>query len=92
MSKKKRMSSAKKEELVLRLLHGEDLETVSRESGAAMHTLQEWRDLYSRGGRENLKAKPGNSVENELERVIKQQALEIEILKKAKALVDGRKL
>ena len=92
MSKKKRMSSANKEELVMRLLRGEDLETVSRESGMAMHALQEWRDSYTRAGRQGLKAKPGNSVESELGRVIKQQALEIEILKKAKALVDGRKL
>jgi len=82
MSKKKRMSSAKKEELVLRLLRGEDLDTVSRESGVAMHALQEWRDSYTRAGREGLKAKPGNSVESELERQIKQQAMEIEILKK----------
>ena len=92
MSRKKRMSSANREELVMRLLRGEDLETVSRESGVGMHALQDWRDLYTRGGRENLKAKPGNSAESELEKVIKQQALEIEILKKAKALVDGRKL
>jgi len=92
MSRKKRMSSANKEELVLRLLRGEDLDQVSRESGVVLHVLQEWRDLYTRGGRENLKAKPGNSAESELERVIKRQALEIEILKKAKALVDGRKL
>ena len=95
MPKRKRMSSANKEDLVmrvLRVLRGEDLETISRESGVAMHLLQEWRDTYTRAGRESLKAKPGNSVEGELERVIKQQALEIEILKKAKALVDGRKL
>jgi len=92
MPKKKRMSSANKEDLVLRLLRGEDLETVSRESGVAMHVLQDWRDLYTKAGRDGLKAKPGNSVESELERQIKQQALEIEILKRAKALVDGRKL
>jgi len=83
MSKKKRMSSANKEDLVMRVLRGEDLETVSRESGVAMHLLQAWRDTYTRAGRESLKAKPGNSVESELERQIKQQASEIEILKKS---------
>jgi len=92
MAKKTRMSSARKEELVMRLLRGEDLETVSRESGIAMHLLQQWRDSYTQAGREGLKAHPGKPVENDLQRLIKQQALEIEILKKAKALVDGRKL
>lgn len=92
MPKKKRMSSANKEELVIRLLRGEDLETLSRESGIAMHLLQQWRDSYTRAGREGLKAHPGNPAENDLQRLIKQQSLEIEILKKAKALVDGRKL
>lgn len=92
MSKKKRMSSANKEALAMRLLRGEDLETVGRESGVAMHALQEWRDSYTKAGRDSLKAKPGGCVEGELEQVIKQQALEIEIPKKAKALVDGRRL
>ena len=92
MSKKKRMSSAKKEELVLRLLRGEDVESVSRESGIAMHALQQWLESYKRGGRQNLKAHPDNPVQTDLQRIITQQALEIEILKKAKALVEGRKL
>jgi len=92
MPKKKRMSSANKEDLVIRLLRSEDLDAVSRESGIAMHLLQQWRDAYTRAGREGLKAHPGKPVENDLQRLIKQQALEIEILKKAKALVDGRKL
>jgi transposase len=92
MSKKKRMSAAKKEALVLRLLHGEDIESVSRESGIALHLLNEWREAYTRAGREGLKKRPGNPVQTDLQRIITQQALEIEILKKAKALVDGRKL
>lgn len=92
MPKKKRMSAAKKEDLVLRLLRGEDVESVSRESGIALHLLTQWRDSYTQAGREGLKAHPGNPVQNDLQKVITQQSLEIEILKKAKALVDGRKL
>jgi len=92
---KKRMSAAKKEALVLRLLRGEDMETVSRQAGVPLHRLSEWRDMYARGGRESLKAKPGDPVNTELRQtrdLIARQALEIEILKKAKALADGRKL
>jgi len=59
---KKRMSAAKKEALVLRLLRGEDLETVSREAGVPLHKLSDWRDAYSAAGREGLKAKPGDPV------------------------------
>ena len=92
---KKRMSAAKKEALVLRLLRGEDMQTVSREAGVPLHRLNEWRDVYLAAGRESLKAKPGDPVSTELRQardLIARQALENEILKKAKALADGRKL
>jgi hypothetical protein len=36
-------SSGKKAEVVLRLLRGEDVGTVSREVGVAAHELEEWR-------------------------------------------------
>ncbi len=92
---KKRMTTARKEELVLRLLRGEDIETVSRESGVALHQLSQWRDAYTGAGREGLKSKPGDPKSAELKQaheVIARMALENEILKKAKALADGRKL
>ena len=56
MGKKKRRSAAVKEEVVLRLLRGEDLELVSRESGFGLHDLTAWRERYLRGGREALKS------------------------------------
>ena len=91
---KKRMSAAKKEALVLRLLRGEDMESVSREAGVPLHRLSEWRDAYSQGGREALKARAGDPLDTELRQtrdLIAKLALENEILKKAKAFVDGRK-
>lgn len=94
MGKKKRRSVALKEEVVLRLLKGEDLELVSRETGFALHELTAWRERYLRGGRESLKSHPGDPVNAELDqakKLIANQALEIEILKKARALTVGRK-
>ncbi len=94
MAKKKRRSAAVKEEVVLRLLKGEDLELVSRETGFGLHELNAWRDRYLRGGREALKSHPGDPVNSELDqakKLIANQALEIEILKKARALTVGRK-
>ena len=84
-----------KEALVLGLLHGEDLETVSRESVFALHELKQWQDQYKRGGREALKSHPGVAADLELEQarqLIAKQALELEILKKARALAEGRRL
>lgn len=92
---KKRMTAAKKEALVLRLLRGEDMESVSRQSGVPLHRLNDWREAYSRGGREGLKARPGDPLDTELRQardLIARQALELEILKKARALAGGRKL
>ena len=94
MSKKKRRSAAVKEEVVLRLLKGEDLELVSRETGFALHEVNAWRKSYLRGGREALKSHPGDPVSGELDqakKLIANQALEIEILKKARAIAVSRK-
>jgi transposase-like protein len=94
MGKKKRRSASVKEEVVLRLLRGEDLELVSREIGFALHELTAWRERYLRGGREALKSHPGDPANTELDeakKLIANQALEIEILKKARAIAVGRK-
>jgi len=94
MGKKKRRSAVVKEDVVLRLLRGEDLELVSRQSGFSLHELTAWRERYLRGGREALKSHPGDEVNTELEqakKLIANQALEIEILKKARAITASRK-
>ena len=45
-----RMSRARKREAVLRLLRGEDLETVSRALGVTAATLSGWRDAFLAAG------------------------------------------
>ncbi len=94
MAKQRRRMAGTKEEVVLRLLHGEDMETVSRESGFSLHELKKWHDQYKRGGREALKSHPGIAADMELEQarqLIAKQALELELIKKARALAEGRR-
>lgn len=62
MGKKKHRSGAVKKEVVLRLLKGEDLQLVSRETGLALHELTGWRERYLRSGREALKSHPGDAL------------------------------
>ena len=92
--KKSRKSASLKEQAVLRLLKGEDMELVSRETGFAMHELAQWREKYMLGGRENLKSHPKDPHNAELEqrdKLISKLALENEILKKARAITVSRK-
>mgnify|MGYP001235196761 CR=1 FL=1 len=94
MAKKKRRMAGTKEQVVLRLLRGADMEAVSRETGFQLHELAEWRERYMKAGREGLKTRPGDSVSVELQQakmLIAQQALEREIVKKSKALTGSRK-
>src|SRR6201984_2997696 len=59
-----RWSAKRKFVAVLRLLRGEDLETLSRELGVTAATLSGWRDQFLEGGAANLKAREAD-VDNE---------------------------
>jgi len=95
MAKKRARKSVNvKERAVLRLLKGEDLELVSRDTGFALHELSRWRDEFLLGGRENLKSHSKDPLNAELEqrdKLISKLALENEILKKARAITAGLK-
>ena len=52
-----RWSAKRKYAAVLRLLRGEDLETLSRELGVTAATLSGWREQFLEGGAANLKAR-----------------------------------
>ena len=62
-----RMSRQRKTAAVLRLLRGEDLETVSRELGVTAATLSGWRDAFLAGGEAALtsRAATGEGLESE---------------------------
>src|SRR5688572_23599840 len=55
-----RFSARRKTEAVLRLLRGEDLDTLSRELGVIASTLSAWRDSSLDGGTAAMKSRPAD--------------------------------
>jgi transposase len=64
-----RMSRQRKSAAVLRLLRGEDLETVSRELGITAATLTGWHDAFLAGGEAALTTRATTGEELESERL-----------------------
>src|SRR3954468_16087124 len=64
-----RMSRQRKTAAVLRLLRGEDLETVSRELGVTAAMLTGWRDAFLAGGEAALMTRAATGEELESERL-----------------------
>ncbi len=64
-----RFSAQKKVDAVLRLLRGEDLDTVSRQLGVTAAKLSEWRDAFVAGGSANLKSHPTDMRDEEVVRL-----------------------
>ncbi len=64
-----RMSRQRKTAAVLRLLRGEDLETVSRELGITAATLTGWHDAFLAGGEAALTTRAATGEELESERL-----------------------
>ncbi len=91
-----RMSRQRKTAAVLRLLRGEDLETVSRALGVTAATLTAWRDAFLVGGEASLATRPKDDEEFECERLkarLGGMLLERELLEaKIAILEDGRPL
>ena len=64
-----RMSRQRKTAAVLRLLRGEDLETVSRGLGVTAATLSGWREAFLAAGEAALSTKPASGEELASERL-----------------------
>src|SRR5512144_1451923 len=79
-----RWSARRKDELVLRLLRGEGLDALARETGQAAGTLSAWREEFLAAGREGLKSRPRPAEERQLadaQRKIGELALDNDILR-----------
>ena len=91
-----RMSRQRKTAAVLRLLRGEDLETVSRGLGVTAATLTAWRDAFLAAGEAALTTRPGSGEELESERLrarLGQALIERDLLaEKVVVLEAGRPL
>src|SRR5437763_5721487 len=64
-----RMLRQRKTAAVLRLLRGEDLETVSHRLSVTAATLSGWREAFLAGGEAALSTKPASGAELESERL-----------------------
>ena len=53
-----RWSARRKEEVVLRLLRGEGLDALARETGQAAGAISRWREDFLAAAREGLKTRP----------------------------------
>jgi transposase len=85
-----RWSAKRKAEIVLRLLRGEELGTVSREIQVPAHELEEWRRVFLASGESGLKRRGGDPQERELLRTqakLGETMMELELLK---GLVEKR--
>ena len=66
---RRRMSAQRKQEAVLRLLRGEDLELLSRELGVTAAALSGWRDAFLAAGEAALKSRPADDRDAEIGRL-----------------------
>src|SRR3954449_7979774 len=67
--RRRRMSARRKQDAVLRLLRGEDLELVSRELGVTAAELSGWRDQFLAAGEASLKSRPADARDAEIGRL-----------------------
>jgi transposase len=79
-----RWSARRKEEVILRLLRGEGLDALARETGQAAGTISRWREEFLSAGREGLKTRSGPVEDRELaeaQRKIGELTMEADILR-----------
>jgi transposase len=86
-----RMSRQRKMAAVLRLLRGEDLETVSRALGVTAATLSGWRDAFLAAGEAALatKATSGETLESDrLKAKLGEALIERDLLQEKIAILE----
>src|SRR3712207_1642923 len=64
-----RWSARRKQEVVLRVLRGEDLDALSRELGVAAGTIARWRDQFLAGEQAAVRSRPAKEREDEIARL-----------------------
>src|SRR3954468_23208494 len=67
--RRRRMSARRKQDAVLRLLRGEDLEVLSRQLGVTAADLSGWRGAFLAAGEVSLKTRPTAARDEEIGRL-----------------------
>jgi transposase len=83
-SREVRWSAHRKEQVVLRLLRGESLDLLARETGQPAGRIAGWREEFLQAGREGLKSRPRPEDDRRLvaaQRKVGELQLEIDILR-----------
>jgi len=83
-SREVRWSARRKEPVVLRLLRGESLDLLARDTAQPAGRIAGWREEFLTAGREGLKSRPRPVEERELadaQRKVGQLQLEVDILR-----------
>jgi transposase len=78
-----RWSARRKEQVVLRLLRGESLDLLARETGQPAGRIASWREEFLAAGREGLKSRPLPAEERalqEAQRKIGELSMQVDIL------------
>ena len=68
-SERGRWSSGKKADVILRILRGESLDTLSRETGVTVARLAQWRDAFLFAGQVALKTRAQDVRDDEIGRL-----------------------
>ncbi len=93
---RRRMLAGRRQDAVLRLLRGEDLELLSRELAVSAAELSGWRDGFLAGGGASLKSRPVDARDAEIGRLqakVGELTMTAELLEaKIERLETGRPL
>jgi transposase len=84
VSREVRWSARRKEQVVLRLLRGESLDLLARETGQPAGRIAGWREEFLEAGREGLKSRPAPEGDRRLlaaQRKVGELQLEVDILR-----------
>ena len=84
LSSRGRWSAQRKMSVVVELLRGEDLETLSRKHGVTAATLTGWREAFLRGGEGGLKSREldlGDEEKQRLKSVVANLSMDNELLR-----------
>ena len=87
-----RWSSRRKQDVVLRVLRGEDLDALSRELGVTAGAIARWRDQFLAGGQAAVKSRPADERDDELGRLrakIGELTMENELLRERARRAEG---
>lgn len=82
MSKKNYLTANAKTSIVLELLRGEDIETLSRKHQVTVGQISQWRDDFINGGKQGFKKDPDAAKLKQAERLIGKLQMELELRKK----------